>query len=398
MNFFKRFLIIPVLFLSFGQVFSQVTILSGPEKGSYYRFVSDIATVLGEKNGMKIVNKTTEGSAYNFKVLTNPSSNYKFALIQSDYLNLMIAEDKVNNTNKTGSLKVVLELATEEIHIIAKKSSGLTKLQDLNKKKLGIGNEEQGSSATAKLMKDRSKIGWYTYNVSFEEMLKKISAGSIDAGLIVGSAPLNMLDIDPQVMVGGIALLELTDFNGWAKYYENDTIHKGEYKWLDKDVPTFGVRTLLIANESKMTDADKQAMASIKSGVFLNLDLLKKQGHPKWKTVILPDDIPGVVPEEKTRAAAAQAPASTPAKETVTYRVQIYSRKYKKDDQVQLNGKNYKAFVYSYSGAYRYTVGDFTTMAAATELQKVCRQSGYPEAFVVAFKNDVRSTDPALFK
>ena len=38
---------------------------------------------------------------------------------------MMIAQDKMNNTNKTGSLIVVLELATEEIHIIAKKSSGL---------------------------------------------------------------------------------------------------------------------------------------------------------------------------------------------------------------------------------------------------------------------------------
>jgi uncharacterized protein len=397
MNFYKRVLLIPVFFLSLGQVFSQVTILSGPEKGSYYRFVSDIATVLGEKNGMKIVNKTTAGSAYNFKVLTNPSSNDKFALIQSDYLNMMIAEDKVNNTNKTGSLKVVLELATEEIHIIAKKSSGLTRLQDLDKKKLGIGNAEQGSSATAKLMKDRSKIGWYTYNVSFEEMLKKISAGSIDAGLIVGSAPLNMLDIDPQVMVGGIALLELTDFNGWARYYENDTIHKGDYKWLDKDVPTFGVRTLLIANESKMTNADKQAMASVKSGVFLNLDLLKKQGHPKWKTVIPPDDLP-VAMEEKTVVARTPEPAPADGKDVVSYRVQIYSRKYRKDDQIEMGGKSYKTFVYSYSGAYRYTVGEFTTAAAATELQKVCRQSGYPEAFVVAFKNNVRSTDPALFK
>ena len=397
MKSIKPFLLIAIILLLFGQAFSQVTILSGPEKGSYYRFVSDIANVLGEKNGIKIVNKPTAGSAYNFKVLTNPSSNDKFALIQSDYLNMMIAEDKFNNTNKTGSLKVVLELATEEIHIIAKKSSGLIKLQDLNKKKLGIGNEEQGSSATAKLMKDRSKIGWYTYNISFEEMLKKISAGSIDAGLIVGSAPLNMLDIDPQVMVGGIALLELTDFNGWAKYYENDTIYKGDYKWLDKDVPTFGVRTLLIANESKMTNADKQAMASIKSGVFLNLDLLKKQGHPKWKTVILPDDLP-VTLEEKTGVAKTPEPATAGGKDVVSYRVQIYSRKYKKDDLIELNGKSYQAFVYSYLGAYRYAVGEFTTLSAASELQKVCRQSGYPEAFVAAFKNNIRSTDPALLK
>jgi uncharacterized protein len=398
MNFDKRFLLVTAVCLSLGQVFSQVTILSGPEKGSYNRFISDISTVLGEKNGIKIINKSTRGSAYNFKVLTNPSSNDKIALIQSDYLNLMIAEDKLNNTNKTGSLKVVMQLATEQIHIIAKKSSGLTRLQDLNKKKVGIGNEDQGSFATAKMIKERSKIGWYANNVGFEDMLKKLSSGNIDAGLIVGSAPLNMLDIDPQVMAGGISLLELDDFNGWARYYENDTIHRGEYKWLEKDVPTFGVRTLLIANESKLTDADRQAIASIKSGIVLNLDLLKKQGHPKWKTVIVPGDIP-VELEENTGINKNPEPVAAGGKDVVSYRVQIYSRNYRqKDDHINVNGKKYKTFEYSYSGAYRYTIGEFTTLPAAMELQKICRQSGYPDAFVAAFKNNVRSMDPALFK
>ena len=88
--------------------------------------------------------------------------------------------------------------------------------------------------------------------------------------------------------------MELDDFNGWAKYYENDTIYRSEYKWLDKDIPTFGVRTLLIVNESKLTSADKQTVAAIKSGIIQNLDLLRQQGHPKWKKVIIPDE-PGDV-------------------------------------------------------------------------------------------------------
>jgi TRAP transporter TAXI family solute receptor len=389
-------LIALVLFLS-GQAFSQVTILSGPEKGSYYRFIKDIATVIGEKNNLRIVNRPTAGSAYNFKVLINPSSDDKFALVQSDYLNLMIKEDKINNTDKTGPLKVVMVLATEEIHIVARKRSGFSRLQDLDKKKLGIGNEDQGSFATAELMKERSKIGWYTYRVGSEEMLKKLSAGTIDAGLLVGSAPLDMLDIDPQVMVGGISLLELDDFNGWARYYENDTIHSGDYKWLDYNVPTFGVRTLLIANESKLTEADRKAMATIRSGIIRNLDLLVKEGHPRWKSVIIPDDS-SVEPEEITGTSGTPEPAAVVAKDAVSYRVQIYSRKYRREDQVEISGKNYQTFVYSYLGAYRYTIGEFASRSEAVALQKICRQSGYPEAFVAAFKNNVRSTDPALFK
>jgi hypothetical protein len=83
----------------------------------------------------------------------------------------------------------------------------------------------------------------------------------------------------------------------------------------------------------------------------------------------------------------------------VTYRVQIYSRNYeKKDVQIILNGKSYKTYVYSYLDAYRYTIGEFTSLAPAAELQNICRKSGYQEAFVAAFKNNLRSTDPDLFK
>ena len=373
-------------------------ILSGPEKGSYNSFASDIVKILGDKNGIKLLNKPTGGSGYNFKELTDPRSSFKIAFIQSDYLKLMQAEDRLNNTNKTGSIKEVLQLATEEIQFVAKKSSGLNKLQDLDKKKVAVGTEDQGSFATGKIIKERSKIGWDTYYVGYDQLLKDLVAGNIDAFLVVGSAPVSLLEIDPQVMIDGGTLLQLDDFNGWAKYYENDTIKKSDYKWLERDVPTFGVRTLLIVNESKLTESEKQTVASIKSGIIQNLDLLRKNGHPKWKEVIVPDE-PGIKAENPTTAAKPVAPVAEVKSDAVIYRVQIYSRNYeKKDDQVSINGKDYKTYVYSYMGAYRYTIGEFSTLASAVELQKACRESGYSQAFVAAFKNDIRTSDPSLFK
>ena len=197
-----------------------------------------------------------------------------------------------------------MQLAKEEIQIVAKKSSGLKKLQDLDKKKVIIGNEDQGSFATGKIIRDRSKVNWTSYYAGYDLMLKQLSAGIVDAGLIVGSAPVNILDIDPQVMADGITMLELDDFNGWARYYENDTIYHGEYKWLDKDIPTFSIRTLLVVNESKLTSAEKQTVAAIKSGIIQNLDLLRKQGHPKWKEVIIPDEPADVLTSNKTSTKA----------------------------------------------------------------------------------------------
>jgi uncharacterized protein len=398
MNFNKRFLVFAITILSFGQAFCQMIILSGPEKGSYNRFATDIVTVLGEKNGIKLINRPTGGSAYNFKQLTDPISADRIALIQSDYFALMQAEDKLNNTKKTASLKIVLQLAKEEIQIVAKKSSGLKKLQDLEKKKVAIGNEDEGSIATGKLILEQSKVNWTSCFVSFDQILKEISLGNIDAGLIVGSAPVSVLEINPQVMTDGISMLELDDFNGWAKYYENDTIYQRDYKWLDKNIPTFGLRTLLVVNDSKLSNTDKQTVAAIKSAIIQDLDILRRQGHPKWKDIIIPDE-PVIVAEKNAAPAKNVTPVPAAKKDAVTYRVQIYSRNYeKKEGQINLNGKSYRTYAYLYLGAYRYTIGEFTTLSSAADLQKICRESGYNEAFVAAFKNNVRSTDPDNFK
>ena len=83
----------------------------------------------------------------------------------------------------------------------------------------------------------------------------------------------------------------------------------------------------------------------------------------------------------------------------VVYRVQFSSNaKPKGSYEITFAGKTYKTFEYLYNGAYRSCVGEFSTLAQAANLQKSVKQAGYPDAFLVAFKNNLRSLDPALFK
>jgi hypothetical protein len=86
-------------------------------------------------------------------------------------------------------------------------------------------------------------------------------------------------------------------------------------------------------------------------------------------------------------------------KDVVIYRVQISSNTASKGSyQIKINGNNYDTYEYFYKGAYRVCVGEFSSLSSVTEFQSICRESGYPQAFVVAFKNNERSIDPALFK
>lgn len=86
-------------------------------------------------------------------------------------------------------------------------------------------------------------------------------------------------------------------------------------------------------------------------------------------------------------------------KDTIVYRVQILSSsRSKKPYQVTINGVAYLTYEYYYQGAYRTTVGEFTSAEPASELRDQCRKAGYPEAFRVAFRNQKRVGDSGLFK
>lgn len=95
----------------------------------------------------------------------------------------------------------------------------------------------------------------------------------------------------------------------------------------------------------------------------------------------------------------AAKPEPIEKKDAVIYRVQILANTRPVGSKnIPVAGTTYKSYEYLYKGGYRTTVGEFSTLSEALKLQTACRQNGYKEAFVVAFRNNVRDTDPALFK
>ncbi len=103
--------------------------------------------------------------------------------------------------------------------------------------------------------------------------------------------------------------------------------------------------------------------------------------------------------ETKEAAKAVTVTEAKENKDVVVYRVQILTTgKSKPGYTIPIANKNYSTYEYFYKDAYRIAIGEFSTLAEAKKFQNECRQNGFPQAFVVAFKNNIRSTDPELFK
>ena len=102
---------------------------------------------------------------------------------------------------------------------------------------------------------------------------------------------------------------------------------------------------------------------------------------------------------DSIKAAQVRQQQKTITREKVIYRVQCTSSmKAKGSKKTTIGGKEYETYEYFYKGAWRVTIGEFDNLEDAITLRMQCRSSGYNQAFVVAFKNGVRSLDMNLFK
>ncbi len=92
-------------------------------------------------------------------------------------------------------------------------------------------------------------------------------------------------------------------------------------------------------------------------------------------------------------------PTPQPDPNRVTFRVQILSSvKANSRSEVSIEGKPHSTREYYYKGAYRITVGDFLDLDEANAFRLKCKNSGFNQAWVAAFRGNKRETDPSVFR
>jgi TRAP transporter TAXI family solute receptor len=268
--------------LSATTLLGQMIILSGPSQGTYKALVDDIVGVTNNDSNEVFINVISDGSGFNYDELIDPDSPVKIAIIQADYLYFKQIEDAKNNTEKSEAIEVLLPLANEQIHIVTIKGNKITKLADLKGEIVGCGTEMQGTYATAIMIKDKTEVFWNTEILDFDRALKQLYGRKIAAFFVVGTAPLKKLNINPQAMAVPLALISPENINDWARYNKSDVIKSTSYKWLDYDVPTYSVKSLLVVNKNKLTAEDKALLLELTNALKTNLSTLQSSGHPAW--------------------------------------------------------------------------------------------------------------------
>ncbi len=281
----RTFISFMVLSLMSVQVFAQVNILSGPKKSTYDRLISDMERVFNGDSAEVVKNYTTKGAAYNYQRLLQEDSPFDVAILPIDFLLHQKLIELNMNTDETKNIKILLPMGWEQIHLLAKKNKEFSTLMDTKGAIVDIGGEQQSTFGTLFYINERAEMDWSMRNFHIDKGVEKLFMDEIDVLAFVGTSPVEKLNFPNQSLKEDFVMLSVTNENEWAKNYKEDVIHADDYSWLEEDVPTYSVQTVLVVNEAKLTDENKEDLKKLVELIRQSKVQLKEGGHPSWEDI-----------------------------------------------------------------------------------------------------------------
>jgi TRAP transporter TAXI family solute receptor len=236
----------------------------------------------GRKHGLRCAAPSTGGSIYNINSIRQ--GELEFGVAQSDWQYHAFNGTSRFEENPFPEIRAVFSVHPEPFQILAGKDSGIQSWNDLEGKRVNIGNPGSGQRGTFEVLMEAHGIdeSWFgqTTELTSTEQSGALCDGNIDAyGYTVGvpnsgvaqaadGCGAYIIDLETD------AVKKLVDEN---PFYAFTTIPQDTYSSLTKDVTTFGVMATFVTK----ADVPEDVVYEVTRAVFENLDDFRRL-HPAF--------------------------------------------------------------------------------------------------------------------
>src|SRR5262245_15802303 len=274
----KKFFAAVVLTL-LAQAAFAFTIATGPNDGTYIQVAQDIKNVAA-KDGVELQPMVTRGSLENIELLA--AGKVDLAIVQLDALRFVSDVMKqYKGLELLDKIKVILNLYPEEIHVISNKKEIQT-FYHLEGKRVSLGTDRSGTAVSAGVLFSVYDIN-ATYSFeTFEEAVKKMEQGALDAVFFTGGAPVPFI----TKLSGNLHFVRLPANPALDQLYFRTRLGKAQYSWASADTETYAVPSSIMGIDQRDEKYVAQMQALVLS-VLNNREYLEKNGHAKWKSAII---------------------------------------------------------------------------------------------------------------
>lgn len=263
-----------------------VTIGTGGVTGVYYPAGGAICRLVNmdrKEHGIRCSVESTGGSVYNLNAIRQ--GELDLAVAQSDWqYHAYNGTSQFKDDGANKDLRAVFSLHPEPFTVVASKGSGIQNFEDLEGKRVSVGNPGSGQRATAEVLMEEMGWGMDKFALAAEikaaEQSQALCDGNIDAFFYTVGHPSGAIkeattSCDSVIVnVDNEATQTLINEN---PYYRKAVIPGGMYRGSDEDTTTFGVAATFVSS----TDVPEDVVYAVVKAVFENFDSFKRL-HPAF--------------------------------------------------------------------------------------------------------------------
>ena len=267
-----------------------VSIISGTPGGSYFRMASELALLLEEENGLRvlpIMGKGAGQNAYDILYLKGIDAGF----VRTDTIEQLKEDARVRNP--TTQVVYIARLFNDELHVITKRD--VTDVKQLAGKKVSFDVKGSGSDYSGRAMFAGIGVPVEAVNVDQAAALQMLARGEIAAVVSVAAKPVSFVSAIKGDQ--NLRILNIPYPTALADRYFPTEVGHADYPALvpeGETVKTLAVGTILAAfNHARDTDRYVR-LARFTDAFFRRFnDLLQPSRHPKWQEVSLAATVPG---------------------------------------------------------------------------------------------------------
>ena len=263
-----------------------VAIGTGGVTGVYYPTGGAICRLVNRgraEHGIRCGVESTGGSVFNINAIRG--GELEFGVAQSDWqFHAFNGTSQFEDQGPFEELRAVFSVHPEPFTVVARADAGIENFEDLQGKRVNIGNPGSGQRGTVEVVMDA--LGWTTgdFTMASElqaaEQSQALCDNNIDAMIYTVGHPSGSIQEATTacdsvlVNVTGAAIDQLVADN---PYYRVATIPGGMYRGNPDDVTTFGVGATFVTS----ADVPEEVVYEVVKAVFENIDQFKGL-HPAF--------------------------------------------------------------------------------------------------------------------
>ncbi len=254
-----------------------VGIGTGGVTGVYYPVGGAICRLVNRdraEHGIRCGVESTGGSIFNINAIR--AGELELGVVQSDWqYHSYHGTSQFEDDGPFEELRAVFSLHPEPFTVVARADAGVSRFEDLEGKRVNIGNPGSGQRATIDVVMEA--MGWTTdvFSQATElppgEQALALCDNNVDAIVYTVGHPSGAIQeattaCDTVILhADNDAIRELVEERD---YYTIATIPGGMYRGTDEDVTTFGVGATFVSS----TDVDEEVVYQVVRAIFENFD------------------------------------------------------------------------------------------------------------------------------